>query len=337
MYKNSIPCLYFPTRVALLDDDFSFLDSMRLHFGGKMALKTFQNAEVALKFFKERHQPNTFWENWVLERRPSPCFDDHVRDFDIDPRKIRDEMYNSDRFYEIAVIVVDYAMPGMNGLEFCRAIEKMPFKRILLTGEADEKIAVDAFNQGLIHRYIRKDAPDYLQQLTQAIFELEEMYFQDLSESVITRLVNNFNFLPYCLKDPVFVDYFNKFLATYRPAEYYLTGSTGCFICLDVDGTPSWLVVKDESEMESHTELAETADEPPSDFAVNALRSRQAVPYFYNEEDGIGSWDPFIHPSETLKGETTDYYIAYLDNPDACEVKNRRKILSYRAFLERIE
>jgi CheY-like chemotaxis protein len=337
MYKNSIPCLAFPTRVVLLDDEQSFLDSMRLHLGRKMALKTFRHPEKACTFFNEDHSPDIFWKRWILQRRPAPCFDDHVRDFDIDVRKIREEMYNRDRFYEIAVVVVDYAMPSTSGLEFCRSIEKMPFKRILLTGEADEKIAVKAFNEGLIHRFIRKDDPRYLEQLNEAIVDLEGEYFQDLSESVITRLVNNPNFLPYGLKDPAFVSYFNHMISTYRPAEFYLTGSTASYIFLSFDGTPSWLAVKDESEMISHTEIAETADEPPSDFTINALRTRQAVPYFYNEEDGVGSWDPFIHPAETFKSDTTQYYAAYLDDPHAYEMDSTRKIFSYKAFLARLD
>lgn len=333
MYKHSIPCLSFPTRIALIDDEQSFLDSMRLHLGHQNALKTFRDPEKALKFFTESHKPDTFWERWILQR-PS---DHYIRDFDIDVRKIREEMYNNDRFYEISVIVIDYAMPAVNGLEFCKAIEKMPYKRILLTGEADAVVAVKAFNEGLIHRFIRKDDPNYLQQLHEAIVDLEGEYFQDLSESVITRLVNNPSFLPYGLKDPAFVDYFNHIISLYRPAEFYLTGSTASYVFLSFDGKPSWLAVKDESEMQSHTELAETADEPSSSFTVNALRNREAVPYFYNEDDGIGTWDPFIHPSETFQAETTQYYAAYLDNPYAYEIKSSRKILSYKAFLERLD
>jgi CheY-like chemotaxis protein len=62
---------------------------------------------------------------------------------------------------EIAVIVSDYRMPAMNGVEFLtETIKEWPACiRILLTGEADTRAAGAAVNQGQIFRFLLKPCP----------------------------------------------------------------------------------------------------------------------------------------------------------------------------------
>lgn len=56
------------------------------------------------------------------------------------------------------VIIADMQMPGMNGIEFLSKAEvKTPdTTRIMLTGNADQKTAVDAVNQGHVFRFLNK-------------------------------------------------------------------------------------------------------------------------------------------------------------------------------------
>ncbi|MDT8448121.1 MAG: response regulator [bacterium] len=59
---------------------------------------------------------------------------------------------------EFAVILSDNMMPGMTGLEFLAKAKTIApaTKRILLTGKTDQTAAIDAFNQGVIHRFLDK-------------------------------------------------------------------------------------------------------------------------------------------------------------------------------------
>ena len=59
-------------------------------------------------------------------------------------------IYDSKRFAMKTVVVVDYSMPNMNGLEVCKALEDLPLKFIMLTGKAEPETAIEAFNDGLI-------------------------------------------------------------------------------------------------------------------------------------------------------------------------------------------
>lgn len=60
-----------------------------------------------------------------------------------------------------AVIVADMQMPGMNGVELLTQVEKISpdTVRIMLTGNADQKTAVNAVNQGHIFRFLSKPCP----------------------------------------------------------------------------------------------------------------------------------------------------------------------------------
>ncbi len=70
-----------------------------------------------------------------------------------------------------AVIVADMQMPGMNGVQFLtRAEEIAPDSvRIMLTGNADQKTAADAVNQGHVFRFLTKPcAPEELASMLSA-------------------------------------------------------------------------------------------------------------------------------------------------------------------------
>ena len=62
------------------------------------------------------------------------------------------------RTNEYPLILSDNIMPGMKGLEFLAEAMKLSSgsRRILVTGYTDLQQAVDAFNHGIVHRYIQK-------------------------------------------------------------------------------------------------------------------------------------------------------------------------------------
>ena len=73
------------------------------------------------------------------------------------------------RFALTKVCVVDYSMPAMSGLRVLSELTTWPGSRILLTGRADQQLAVSAFNRGLIDQFIPKQSPDIRQHLSDAI------------------------------------------------------------------------------------------------------------------------------------------------------------------------
>ena len=60
--------------------------------------------------------------------------------------------------HEVDVIVSDFQMPGMNGVEFLKQVApRWPaIKRCMLTAQADPKQLEAALNDGTLHRAFRK-------------------------------------------------------------------------------------------------------------------------------------------------------------------------------------
>ena len=57
-----------------------------------------------------------------------------------------------------AVVVADMQMPGMNGVQFLAKVEQSSpdTVRVMLTGNADQKTAMDAVNEGHVFRFLNK-------------------------------------------------------------------------------------------------------------------------------------------------------------------------------------
>ncbi len=90
--------------------------------------------------------------------------------FDIDTATSGQEGLKKIRDHDCyAVIVADMQMPGMDGIQFLLAAKEMFPKsvRIMLTGNADQRTAIEAINKGSIFRFLTK--PCSSEDLKQAI------------------------------------------------------------------------------------------------------------------------------------------------------------------------
>jgi CheY-like chemotaxis protein len=78
------------------------------------------------------------------------------------------------RYALTRVLVVDYAMPAMSGLQVLGELKDWRGARVLLTGRVEEQLAVSAFNRGLIEKFVPKQSPEIRLRLTEAIVSLLE-------------------------------------------------------------------------------------------------------------------------------------------------------------------
>ena len=77
---------------------------------------------------------------------------------------------------DVQVVVSDFRMPGMNGVEFLRQVcEKYPDTvRIVLSGYADTGAVVSAINEGQIYKFVSKPWSD--EELRQTVAKAVEAF-----------------------------------------------------------------------------------------------------------------------------------------------------------------
>jgi CheY-like chemotaxis protein len=242
-----------------------------------------------------------------------------------------DLVENENRFNEISVIVVDYAMPGMNGIDLCRALSKHPAKKILLTGEADHRIAVDAFNEGLIHRFILKQTQEDLlcKELNLAIDEMQNIYFSTNSRKILANLALDETFT-----NPFLIKFFNQIFSQKKYMEFYLLNARGSLLLLDENGEAEIFVCENAKTLDSYALMAK--DNEGSNALINALAAHTHLPYLLiakDEDLPFDQWENHLLPATQIP--STDLFYALV--PGSLGLPHYflgKKVMKYADFIE---
>lgn len=346
MRKSQIPNCYFPSTVLFVDDSRDFLlnftlqldddIAFKIHTSPYDALNTLQNivVETANPVGQQQTGQQQATQNAVTENAAVSGSTLTNSSVNLDLSSMHKEIYNQQRFNEISVVVVDYAMPGMNGLEFCRKMENSPIKRILLTGKADERTAVQAFNDGLIDMYLQKQDPNISEIINKSIKNMQFRYFQNMSDVLMRMLLPR---PPNCLQDPAFIEFFFDTIKQNKIVEYYLTEKSGSFLMLGANASLNYLVVKNAQDLKSYNEIALVNKTPQN--ILDKLQSGQSVPFFWKENGLIkeekAKWSDCLYPAHKIEGKET-YYYAFVTNLIETGI-NQDNILSYNKFLDELQ
>jgi CheY-like chemotaxis protein len=328
MRQDEVPPFYFPTTVVFIDDSRDFLANLSLQLDAGLAFRLYDSpADALVALNGTPSQPSLVERLFSVSRHGEEMpLSHHVLDLNLD--NIAREVHNEHRFEQVSVVVVDYDMPEIDGLELCRNLKNPALKKVLLTGKADEKVAVQAFNQGLIDRFILKQDPDVIPVLNRAIVDLQLAYFENLGRTVMDALaLGSHTFL----RDPLFVEVFRQICTRLDIVEFYLTATPEGILMLDADGVPSLLVVQTEEDMLTHYEIAYDQAAPPA--LLGALKSNRMVPYFWQSGGEYGpdchDWQSCLYPATEIKGREW-YYYAVVPNPGGFQLGT---VIPYNAFL----
>lgn len=145
-----------PGSVFLLDDDADYLELMALLLAPEWHVRFFLRPHACLAYMRQEQQA------WAADcARQETLVDLWRQGRSLVMQLLRYWARNPDRHSLTHVGVSDHIMPGLTGLElFDQLRGAWPGARLLLTGQADERVAVDAFNHGLIDQYIPKQASE---------------------------------------------------------------------------------------------------------------------------------------------------------------------------------
>lgn len=266
---------YYPSQVILVDDDPNFLDAVSLILPRNLSYRLFQSARQALTHINNAQQHAALIRRVYSSYKTGPFDSDTLTHIDIN--EIYKEIYNPERFATPSVLVVDYAMPSMNGLELCASLTNPYIKRILLTGQADTEIAVQAFNDGLIDQFISKNDQDLEAKLQRSIASLQQHYFSKsfklITDPVIANSQSRF------INNPEFIAYFNALRETHNIVEYYLLDEPySAFLMLDAYGDSSVLLVLPEAGLQENLQQCIKVGAPQE--LITALAQGTQMPLF---------------------------------------------------------
>ena len=308
---NSILSCFFPTTIVAIDDNVNFLKSLRDILGSKhITVKGFSDPIEGLNFINESSIDNPLAFSDLTVNGDDETSDWKSILFNIN--KIHSQIYDINRFSKVSAVIVDYSMPGIDGVELCSKILDPNIQRLLLTGVADEKVAIDAFNNGHINRFTRKSSPDIVEELTQSINRAVQQYFSvytsDLMKHLPMKDMNN-------LRDPILANFFYGTCLNRNYIEYYMLDTFGSYLFLREDGQANLLSVMPESEVDRIIEIGIDSEEI-SDEVLHGLQSHEYMLVFHSRTGAlppITEWDKYLRPARRLEGYQT-YYFAFAES-----------------------
>ncbi|NPT56897.1 response regulator [Paraburkholderia elongata] len=261
------PPVFYPASVVFVDDNESYLDALRRFFPDISTNLFFTRPQTALAFIRKHAR-----ENSLAFAPASAGLSETGLERFVESSAERDILARDSRFAEVAAVVVDYDMPGLNGVEFLSSISNLRCAKVLLTGVADETVAVKAFNAGIVDLYLRKTDADSANRL---VHFLKDARNRHCSEAGWLGLGENG--ITYC--DPRTRKVIDKVVAAEGIVEYYWRPEQNAILMFDRAGNPSVFLAWAENDWISQAEIV--ADESGPADLLRRMAVRESMPVFW--------------------------------------------------------
>jgi CheY-like chemotaxis protein len=258
----TFPLFHRPGTVVFLDDDPDYLEMLALVLPRHWHLRLFLRPADCIAHLQ---QEPPFWEAdaWnqqqliALWREGKPLI----------PQILGYWSKYTERYALTRVCVVDFSMPGMDGLQALTELGDWPGTRVLLTGQADEQVAVRAFNRGLIDQFIPKQSQDISRRLIEAVERLQFTAHPQHAQTWRSTLSQEQAAL---LRAPGVDAWLSAFCAK-NWVEHVLIGQPFGVLGMDAVGRIGWLQLETPEGLRSLAEVAEVAGVPAA--GVEQIRS----------------------------------------------------------------
>ena len=300
MKNIPVPTYYKPSRVIFVDDNRSFIESIGFLLPDSVHTQTYTNPKDTILDLKKYN-----CKDYMPKLNPEEKFEREDDEF-YDYFKC---VSSSKRFEEISVLVTDYSMPQMSGLELCDWLRDIPFKKILLTGEAGNATAVEAFNEGLIHGFVLKDSTDYDEQLIQQIHRSNRDYFYEMS----TKLCSTYFLERPSASSVELAKDFLEFCSQNQITEYYLLDHHGSYVCFDTEGQIKLYLVKSESDINEFLAFIEIESKSSIEI-IDTLKNKTKFPCLFTLDalnDVPSHWMKYmVNVDKIIKDEAETFYVS---------------------------
>lgn len=244
----TLPLFRRPGGIVFVDDDVDYLEMLALVLPRELHVRLFTHPiQCVQSILRER----SLWESDTWQQQQ--MVDRWHQGRPLVPQLLAYWAESMERFAMCHVCVVDFFMPGIDGMQVLSELVDWPGAKVLLTGQADERIAVGAFNRGLIHHYIPKQSTDMRSALTGTLSLLAQR--------------------PHLVHDPIWrttlrpwqqallgepdINHALADIARAQWIEHVVIGDPFGILGLDAEGQVSWLQLETPAGLKGMAELAE--------------------------------------------------------------------------------
>ncbi|MFM2041872.1 MAG: hypothetical protein RLY86_448 [Pseudomonadota bacterium] len=289
-----------PTTVVAVDDDPTFLEGLSFQMARYQPCQSFTDPRVALAEIRANLARTRVADTLVVPIPPeelneiSAALDDSA--LRLRSSHMVDIAGDSRRAEEVSTVLVDYDMPVMDGLSFCRALRDVPVQKILLTGKADANTAVAAFNEGLIQHFLFKSDQDIHSALRSALVAAQTRYFQYRTQTIRQLLDPDRRMFA----DPALARHVRAVMDEHRIIEHYTLTDPPGLLCLDADGAGFILLIQDQDQVADCIAIAAEEGVPAAMLA--AMRAPGVQPWLSDGHPRSSpcAWD--LHPAVLVAG-----------------------------------
>lgn len=258
-----------PGTLVLLDDDQNYLETQILSFPKKYLVELFANPNAFSRYMRAKvieAQADLERQREVVSRWKEEAA--------LIPQVLSYWSKNPERYGLPQICIVDYFLPGMNGMKALESAAGWSGPKVLLTGLADEHVVIDAFNAGRIDRYVPKQTSSIRTVLLDTV---ESLQFDDGERQWRSWAIWG-STLRRAHSDALLDAAISKTLAAFireRWIDYVILGEPFGVLGMDREGNVQWLQLETSETFRSAVEVAEDALLPTQ--ALDRVRNKQAL------------------------------------------------------------
>lgn len=261
------PLVLLPKRVVYVDDDGWFLDILQKTMPRRRTREFIESPDAALQTLS---QETAYWRD--VEALLSGAQAARLDGMGEAPLYVRKYFQDWRRFHLTSVLIVDHGMPSMTGIEMLRRLEACPARRVLLTGMQIPDEVIQAFNSGLIQKFIPKGTPNIYKEVAACSDEMHASVCEHMGHLVRSTLTPGQIRL---LHEPGVINGLTKKVEELGWIEYVVVGQPFGLLGMSHLGPLQWLQLETPKSL---TELAEAlADFEMAPADLQAIRDGTAL------------------------------------------------------------
>ena len=220
---NSIPILFHPTKVIMIDDHANFPNMLAGFLMLERVIAKFSIPENVINYlinYEQRFSPVNFYQENLLT--------------------LLYYLQDKRRFSEISTIFCDYNMPSHSGIEIFNLLKgstHYPYQHILLTGISSDQMQLANIPTTVDKILFKDKLSNELGSFLPTLIKLEQQFFTKMYNPSVNLSL---------LQEPKFIINFNYLIEKYRIIEAYLIDKGQRFILLDREANIYELLLHEE-------------------------------------------------------------------------------------------